>query len=491
MDLFLIISIIFFIIAHIFLLIQGSVNYNFYIFKDRKIIVEKTLFEQFSYEVYSSINSPLYINNEIKDKCDQSYQSPIYFNLNLDTFFDCRGIFNKELNFCKDKIVNNNTDCNSQEGYISYNDLNNLLDYDPRITYCKYYSKFKQKINKLFSESICQNNNNYKFDYEQLLNNSVKERDAEGRLNPCPNNFKKCGILDTKRNILCINSNSMCPNNNIEISNSSAGTTIIINETHYLKFTNDDSRDIVKSIILSENAPLSHEWDLMVRETYEELDDTDIQKRRIITSEDFKLLNMEEDNTYQLLNVNDLNLKVETVKNNNYFIGGEDFKYNKDQTLNIYTRNYIGFKDLEELNKFKKRFNNNNSTDNPLYKICTPRHNPLITIIIPIVFIFISIAYLVLKIIKIFQDSLFKILFYVFSILIILFCILELIIIFVHFVRYPNIYIDMDDRMEKVLDLYNKRTFMSQIFRIISLFFNVISLVFAILYYFKNIRTTL
>ena len=482
MDLFLYISIILFFIAHIFLLVQGIVHYKFYKFNDRKIIVEKTLFEQFSYEVYSSINSPLSIDNEIKDQCDNS---AISFNLNLDTFFDCRGIFNKELNFCKNKIVNNNTDCDSQEGYISYvNDLDSLLDYDPRISYCKYYSKFKQKINKFFSKSICRNNY-YIFSYEILLQNSVKERDAEGRLNPCPENYKKCGILDTKRNILCIESGYNCPNNEITIT-SDTSDIIEINDNKKIKFINNDSRDIVISIILSENIPLSHEWDLMIRETYEEQDDTNIQKRRIITSEDFKLLNMEADNTYQKVNVDGLSLKVSDVNNNNFIKGYDNGKYNENQILNIYTRNYIGFKNIEDLQKFQKKFNRYNHTDNPLYKISTSGHNPLITIILSSFFIAFSITYFILKIGKILQDSIFQIIFFIFSPLIIIFCLAELIIISVHFGKYPNIYIDMDDRMEKVLDLYNKRTILNQIFRIISLFFNVISLVFAILYYYKN-----
>ena len=445
MDLFLLISIILFIIAHIFLLIQGIINYKFYRFNDRKIIVERTLFEQFSYEVYSSIKSPLSINNEIKVNCDNSL---IPFNLNLDTFFDCRGLFNKELNFCKNKIVNNNTNCDSQ-GYINYqNDLDSFLDYDPRITHCKYYSKFKQKIKKFFNKSICQNQNDFnKFDYYNLLKNSVKERDDEGRLNPCPENYKRCGILDTKRNILCIESNKNCPNNEI-ITTDETDNIIEINDNRKIKFINNDSRDIVKSIILSENIPLSHEWDLIVRETYEELDDTNIQKRRDITSEDFKLLNMEADNTYIKVNVNGLSLKVKDVINSNFIKGYNGDKYNENQILNIYTRNYIGFKNTEELNKFYTIFNNESYTDSPLYKISTSGHHPLVTIIFPSFFIAISIIYLVLIFIKIVKDTIFNILFYVFSVIIIIFCLAELIIISVHFYKCPNIYIDMDDRME-------------------------------------------
>ena len=482
MNLFLLLSIIFFIIAHIFLFIQGIFNLHFYNFNDRKIIVERTLYEQFSYEVYSSINSSLSVNNNIQDKCDNN---EILINLNLDTFFDCRGIFNIELESCKNKIVNNNTNCIFPEAHIDYEtDLDNLLYYDPRITYCKYYSKFKQKLKKFFNSSICQTGT--KFSYEVLLNNSVNERDFEGRLNPCPENYKKCGILDTKRNLLCISSYNECPKNNIKIYeiSESAESTLEVNVSTKIKFINNNSRDIVKSIILSENIPLSHEWDLIVRETYEELDDANIEKRRNLTSEDFKLLNLEADKTYQLINIEGLDLKVKNVKDNNIIKDYNTEKYNEEQNLNIYTRNYIGFKNYDELHNFKTIFKN--YTDNPLYKLSTSKHHPLITIIIPIFFLAISIAYLVLQILKILQDSIYQLLFYVFIIFIILFCLAELITISVHFYKYPQIYIDMDDRMKKVLDLYNKRTVMSQIFRIMSLIFNVASLIFAILYYFKK-----
>ncbi len=58
----------------------------------------------------------------------------------------------------------------------------------------------------------------------------------------------------------------------------------------------------------------------------------------------------------------------------------------------------------------------------------------------------------------------------------------ELVIIIYHFKKYPSIHIDMDDKMKKILDLYNKRTIKCQVCRMISLVLNFISLVFAIIY---------
>ena len=45
----------------------------------------------------------------------------------------------------------------------------------------------------------------------------------------------------------------------------------------------------------------------------------------------------------------------------NYFI--------KNKSLNWYTRNYIGFKDINELKKFKYYFDEDDPTNNPLYKM--------------------------------------------------------------------------------------------------------------------------
>ena len=121
-----------------------------------------------------------------------------------------------------------------------------------------------------------------------------------------------------------------------------------------------------------------------------------------------------------------------------------------------------------------------------LYKLSSSKHNPLITIIIPCAFCALSIVFLVFKIKNIFNGSFLKIIFYIFFCLIILFMFGELVIIIYHFKKYPEIHIDMDDKMKKVLDLYNKRTMKCQVCRMISLGLNLFSLVFAIISLCKN-----
>ena len=469
---FLYISLSLFFLSLWFLFGQGIYNNKFYKFKDRKIIVERTLYEQFSYEVYSSIETKLpfiYLAPECgnDDKFD-SY-------LNLETYFDCKGIFSKDLNSnCQDTIVRNDTFCR-KNGLIdlNLNNLNNILDYDERaITQCKYYSKFTRKITKLSDQkSICDNSKN-NYTYEYFLVNSTPFYKYDGSLNSCPKGFFQCGILDTKNNLLCLPNNS-CPNNSFD------GENNLIN--------NPDSPAII-SIIISENQPLNHEWDQIVIEYEKRINDEESNKRRDISIKDFMLFDTGNDYTYKKIdNSESFQLLVEDIKKGNIIEGIKYNEYNLKQNLNIYTRNYIGFKDVEELNKFKKRFNNKDFTDSPLYKLSNSGHNPLITIIIPIIFIVATIIYFILNICKILKKyDIEKPFFLIFAFIIILFLSVDAIIIGVHFGKYPTININMDERMKKVLDSYNQRTLFCQIYRIISFILNFISLIFIIISYFRE-----
>jgi len=48
------------------------------------------------------------------------------------------------------------------------------------------------------------------YDYSYLLNHSTK--------NECETNYKKCGILDSMKNIMCIPESKLCPLNEIKTS---------------------------------------------------------------------------------------------------------------------------------------------------------------------------------------------------------------------------------------------------------------------------------
>ena len=464
-------SIAFFLLSQIFLLVQGIKNYEFFKFDDDKIIVEKTLFEQFSQEVYESINTP-FSSYTIKSTCDVNNQ--IRPSLYLNTYYDCRNIYSSELKKnCQNSIISNNTDCTPYSSNSDYDyDINyeERLNYDGRIKYCQYFSRFTQKISKIFKNYMCRDSTVYT--YEDLLFNSMALKDINGIYNYCPNNLKKCGILDTKNNILCVSQDYECPYNDW-----GSGDSIQPNNYDYKK--------IITSIIISENQPMNHEWDTYVREVYEDIDEEDKIKRRSLTTKDFELIGDKEDNTYSRQEVN---YKVENILSNNKVNNIQAKQLNSNQNLYIYVRNYIGFKDYDELLSFKKIFNENDPMDNPLFKLASSGHNPIITIFFSLVFIVLAILAFVFGVIKFnsqgnnYNQKIIIIFIAINSV----FFVVELFIIAFHFCKYPKIHIDMDARMKKVLDLYNDRTFATQVYRIISLVFSVVSFTPIIIKFFKK-----
>ena len=90
--------------------------------------------------------------------------------------------------------------------------------------------------------------------YEYYLKLSVGEGEK------CPNGFKQCGILDTLKNIMCINESLPCPINKILINNESTYSeddinfnTIELNDNKYLHYTNENyNGNILSNLKLSE-----------------------------------------------------------------------------------------------------------------------------------------------------------------------------------------------------------------------------------------------
>ena len=458
---FLFFSIASFIISLILLLVQGIVNYHFFRFNNRKIIAERTLFEQFSYEVYSSISKPLpnYITSA--DSCEEPKKA-VEINLNVNSYFDCRGLYSENLKpSCRNKIVNNYTNCDQDDpnDYFIFN-LEGFRK-DPREK-CPYFSKYSQKLVKL-NNYICQTNYN-QMTYEELLKLS------EDNTHQCQNGFNSYGILDTMNNILYLP--FYLNYNNIYINSNSFGVSL------------DKNSHISISMVISENPPMNHEWDIMIKETFEKnLKEDEIYKRRNVSIADFNFIDSYYDYTY----TNDGGGTIQLSQIQSEILGYNGNKYNNRQVLSFYRRSYIGFKNTKELKKFKKIFNENDPRDNPLYKLSSSGHNPLIEIIISCAFLVIIFAYaLILRLEKL--KNINDLLSYIFIGITIIFLIAGLIIIVVHFIKYTPIYIDMDRRMQKVLKAYNKRTVLSQLFRLISLVFNILSLVLILIIKIKEIR---
>ena len=454
------ISVVSFIFSLVLLLIQGIYNCVFLYSSSRINIIERLLFEQFSYEVYSSINTPLSYDFPTTTEQSQCYYpyKDISFNLNLDSFYDCRGISSSDLEDpqCRNKIITDTTICTDSDTTI-----------DPREKYCTYFSNFTQKIAFLDGKRICLSYK--KIYYEELLSYSLPLYDLEGKVNQCDESkSKRCGILDTMNNILCFPDIYYCPTYEFQ---KSTNLGIITNDSFFHK--------VIVSVIVSENQPLNHEWDIIVREEYEKLNEKKIYERKVIGPTDFKLFDEEYDNTYE--KQGNISISVGPIINQNNV---KDKGYDRNKNLSIYTRNYIGFKNVKELTKFKKYFKQNNYRDNPLYRLSSSyHHNPIITIVFSVVFLILSILYIIFSHIKLI-DQIFY--FKIFFVIIDLFFIGNLIIIIYHSIRCPLIHIEMDQRMQKVLDAYNKKTSMFQLFRYIATLFNLASFVLCVMFFYKD-----
>ena len=366
-----IIASILFFLSQIFLLVQGVINFKFSQFKDTEIIVERILFEQFSEEVYSSINTPLKSQYIIRDHCLNN-EEPIQASLKLDTYFDCKDIYSYEIKNCRKSVIHNYTNCENN-GKIEFNNYKVTLD--DRLIFCDYFSRYTQKITNFGNYSLCGSNSEYK--YEDLLYNSISINDVVyGTSNNCENGKKICGILDTKGNKLCLDEGNECPNNEFNFK------TVNNNFNSY--------RKVMNSIIISENKPLSHEWNKIIKEIYEDIDEKDSKKRKEITKRDLGKVVEETDDTYQKL---DDSLTVKEIHDYNDIKNYDSSKYNSEQKMNIYYKNYIGFKDYDELTNFKKIFNENNPKDNPLYQLSSLGHDPIIIIVFSVVFLCFVIFY--------------------------------------------------------------------------------------------------
>ena len=100
---------------------------------------------------------------------------------------------------------------------------------------------------------------NYSENYESLLKHSGKE---------CEKNYKKCGILDSIGNIMCIPENEICPINDIKIDLASNKSLYELKgyestpfnnlqEGYALYYTNNATeKEIISKLFLSNETPL-------------------------------------------------------------------------------------------------------------------------------------------------------------------------------------------------------------------------------------------
>ena len=483
------ISTIFMIIASILLIVQGFENENYRNYKTREIKTERLLFSQFSQEVYSNILSYSFFNSS-------NVQQDLTAELKFNSFFDCRGVKDGELNeeICQDRIINNNWTCCRAEccsktngGIIycsDYNfDLNNpninnykILNYDeeeyledPRRRLCTYYNKYYKDINTFMNQKI--QIQKASFNYEDLLLNNNNSLYCINIFN-CPENYTDCGIIDTMDRHLYAMNESLCPINNILLEQNS-----FIIESNIDQIPNN--KKIIIRNIISEIPPLSHEYkNKFVSQ------DNDLQNEEI-TIRDINKIIKNDKNIYRKLE--NVEIPINLIEND-ITIGN---KMNKNSKLYWFTTNYIGFNTVEDFKKFEKFFNKSDHYNNCLYKIggdIYPYIKPII-IMFPLLIIFIYyITYLSLNLFnKINSTKQSHITFFFIRIFILTAMFAIEIAFYIKVTKeFKKIEIDMDENYKEILDLYNKRRFQFKYF--LSIMFLVCSFISTIILFIINIE---
>ena len=446
------------IIASILILFQTIINIKYNYSKNKNILSEKLVYEQFSHDVYSNINSKILYDFEVypfsKD-CPED-KEPVSFSIKLDSYYDCEGVIVKD-----------------------DNNMENEEYDDERKDKCVYFNKYNGKFTQITNGfKICAKK--YEHDYQYLLYLSEKD------------NIKNndCIYLDSYNH--CFNSENIIVNLKIELSNKS--------------FSLNNKNVIIKNIF-SEINPSYFEYELFLKEwilnnqikisdadqeevnKYNEINLNNIYDTFFLDIDDsFKGGNIYYDKQKEFI-INDVitNNKepiFENYLNNNYI---------KKKSINWYSRNYIGFKNIDELNKFKEIFDENDITNNPLYKISNDFLYPNIeSIIIISIFLVEFIASIIIEIKSFFAKNSVKIKPYLVIDSVTQICSVCLLIIyffiylFKYIYKYKKIEIDMEIYYQLVLEQYNKRR--SQSYLLLGIIILFITLILIFINYILMIR---
>ena len=459
------------ILSYILITVQGSINYMFKNYKTRNLIAERLLYEQFSYEVYESINSyPYSLSGE--GSCYESEIRNMILEVKSKFYYDCRDVYDPELNEnkCQNQIVEGSTCCKSEccsktngdetfcNNYLFSFDSeaidkiknNRILYYndeeyfeDPRRRFCSFYNVFASdnyNLKNIVSDSpnLHRSIYNYKDIY---LSDSLPMYIGKNKLS---DSDKDCGIVDTKRNHLYSTNGESCPINGI-------------NSSKKLEASSGDSeREIIIRNILSEIIPDVHEWkeNFMSLMHYEDKKskEYDNLKDKILKTRCKDFINMVYDS-------NIYNKRPISVNAQDY-----SSSYPK-VNLSLYTTNYIGFESKNDLKNFIDNFNENDPTDNLLYRLGKEIYPSIETAICGSFLIVLCIIYLIIISYFHFKSKTHYLWLFIVkqSILSVIFLILLGIYIWKG-LAFKKIDIDMDSNFKIILNLYNKRRSQQRLF---------------------------
>ena len=459
------ISFLLLLISFSLILTQNIINIIFYSEKSKDIIAEKYIYEQFSHEVYSNINSRIYYNITKKSqKCDEGSEI-IKFPLKFDYFYDCKDIKNNNIDKkeCQDKITSASLCCESyccrdyvfeKEKYHSCINKVNFNDQDSREYICSTSSVYNGKFYYINQDIYCAKR--YYKTYEELLLEA--------------NSYNNCKNItfDTEGHALC-DTDNLSENYNIIVQN-----IFSVVKPEYIDIKNSLRIDILlnkkadESKIAKELKKLNEISSKNIKDAFFEKEDP---SSTINFYSFYKEFSMNE-----LISGNEI--IFEKYKNNDYA---------KSEYITWYTRNYIGFRNYQDLKNFKKYFDENDHKNNCLYKFSTSTLIFGISIAsVILIFIFIvSIIIYFLYLFKNMKETDIKLIPYEnIRIILIIFSscdfIIFLIIYLVCFIfKYDYIDIEMEIFFQHVLDKYNKRRYQVYLFSgLIVAFINILLCIF-------------
>ena len=457
------------LISFSFILTQNIINILFYSENSKDIIAEKYIYEQFSHEVYSNINSRIYYNIEKKSqKCDEGSEI-IKFPLKFDYFYDCVDIKNNEIDKkeCQDKITSASLCCEpnccrdyvfEKEQYHSCTNKINFNDNDSRKYICSTSSVYNGKFYYINQDIYCAKR--YNKNYEELL----LEVNSD---NNCQNTIE----FDSKGHRLCDNDN-LSDNGKIIVQN-----IFSVVEPEYIDIKNSLRIDILLNKKADE-AKISKEIKKLNEISSKNIKDAFFEKEE-------KSAKINYYSSYQNFDMNELisgnEIIFEKYKNNDYAKSG---------SINWYTRDYIGFGTYHDLTKFKEYFDENDDKNNCLYKLSTSNLTFGISIA-SIILIFIFIVSIVIYLLYLFKNMKerdinlipyknIRIFFIIVSSIDFIFFLIIYLVCFIF--KYDYIDIDMEIFFHHVLEKYNKRRY--QVYLLCGFIIAAINIIFCSFLFF-------
>ena len=410
------------IVACILIFVQTIINIKYNYSKNKTIFAEKLVYEQFSHDVYSNVNSKILYDFELSEfskDCPED-KEPIAFSVKLDSDYDCED-----------------------------SDIKNESNDDEKKKKCIYYNKYNGKISQIINGyKICAKK--YDYDYQYLLylskNNNIKS---------------DCIYIDSYNH--CLNEDEIKGNLNLDLSGDifSLGNKNAIVKNIFSEIIPDyfEYETILKELMLNNKIKISDDDQKEVN-NYNELNIKNIYDAFFNKlDEDSKAGNIYYNKQKQMIMKNIMNNNKEPIFDN--YKNKENIK---QKNISWYTRNYIGFANFEELSKFKEIFDENDVTNNPLYQMSNNYLYPSIeSIFIIIIFLVEFVVSIIIQIKSFRSKKTIKIKPYLVSdsltqiFSVILLIIYFSIYLFEYVYKYKKIGIEMEIYYQLVLEQYNKR----------------------------------